>query len=524
MMKARPRLIAVASAALLAIGIPVAVHADSTTTTGLTQDLDTLLASSPLTGATAGLVVRDADTGATLYSHDADSLLVPASNEKLITSAAAMDLLGPGYTFTTSALTSGTKSGSTLTGNLYLKGTGDPTTMINDYQNLATAVAAAGITTVTGNLVADDTYFDSVRYGPDWAWDDEPFAYNAQISALTVSPNTNYDAGAIFVNVKPAATAGAAPTVTLTPPNDDITIVDTATTGATGSTATEAVNRAPGTNTVTVTGSIPAGAATASSEISVDNPTGLAASLFRTALSADGVTVTGPTTFAATPTTATTVATHNSIPLSQLLVPFLKLSNNMIAEALTKAAGRKSLNKGTFAAGVQALQAEDTALGVDPTKVRQADGSGLSRYDVVTNNQLAQLLVTAKTRSWFSTWYNALPIAGNSAPLIGGTLASRMVGTSAANNVHAKTGSETGVSALSGYVTAADGENLVFSLVENDFLPSSVKNTEDAIAERLAAYDGTADTAHTNLKLPQAQISTTFDPRAALECSWTHTC
>lgn len=523
-MRARPRLIAVVSAALLVIGLPAVVHADATSASGLEQDLDTLLASSPLAGSETGLVVRDADTGATLYAQQGDSLLVPASNEKLITSAAAMDLLGPDYTFNTSVLAGGTTTDGTLSGNLYLKGTGDPTMLIKDYQNLAAAVAATGITTVTGNLVADDTYFDSVRYGPDWAWDDEPFSYNAQISALTVSPNTNYDAGAIFVNVKPATTQGAAPTVTLTPPNDDITIVNNATTGAAGSTATEAVNRATGTNTVTITGSIPSGAATASSEISIDNPTGLAASLFRTALAADGVTVTGPTTFAATPSTATTVTTHASMTLGQMLVPFLKLSNNMMAEAIAKAAGRHALNKGTFAAGVQALQTKATALGIDPTKYKQADGSGLSRYDVVSSNQLAQLLVTAKTRSWFQTWYDALPIAGNSAPLVGGTLASRMVGTTAANNVHAKTGSETGVSGLSGYVTAADGENLVFSLVENNFLPSSVKSTEDAIAERLADYDGSADTAHANLRVPKAQISTTIDPNASKECSWVHNC
>jgi D-alanyl-D-alanine carboxypeptidase/D-alanyl-D-alanine-endopeptidase (penicillin-binding protein 4) len=522
-MKKGSRHIAVlCAAAAVLTGLTTAANADTTGPTGLDQDLDTLLANSELAGSNTDLVVRDADTGATLYAPQDDTLLVPASNEKLITSAAAMDLLGPDYTFSTNVLTNGTTSGSTLTGNLYLKGTGDPTTLITDYQNLAAQVAATGVTTISGQLVADDTYFDSVRYGPDWAWDDEPYSYNAQISGLTFAPNTNYDSGSMFVNVKPG-TQGQAPTVTTTPPSTAVTIVDNATTGAAGSTSTASVSRTPGTNTVTVTGSIPAGAATTSTEMSVENPTAFAAALFRKALADDGVTVTGSTTSAATPSGATQIATHASQPLSQLLVPFLKLSNNMMAEALTKAAGRKVYNQGTFASGVKALDTKVTALGIDTTKYKQVDGSGLSRMDLVTGGQLVQLLIDAQSRSWFTTWYNALPIAGNPAPLVGGTLASRMVGTSAANNVHAKTGSETGVSALSGYVTAANGEHLVFALTENDFLPSSVKNVEDAVAERLAAYTGSTDTAHAHVDVPKQQV-TTNDPRAALECSWTHSC
>jgi D-alanyl-D-alanine carboxypeptidase/D-alanyl-D-alanine-endopeptidase (penicillin-binding protein 4) len=524
MTKSSRRIVA-ACAVLAMIAVPAAANADSATASGLGTDLDTLLANSELTGANVGLVVLDADTGATVYSKLGDNLLLPASNEKLVTSAAAMSVLGPAYTFTTSVSRTGTVSGSTLTGNLYLKGTGDPTMLYSDYQALAAKVAAAGITTVSGDLVADDTYFDSVRLGPAWSWDDEPYSYDAQISALTVAPTTSYDSGSVYVTVKPG-TQGQAPTVTLTPPNSYVTIANTATTGASGTGSSISINRPHGSNTITVSGSIPVGGAAAGAELAVDNPTAYVASLFRQALAADGVQVTGGTTYAATPYTATQLTSHSSMPLTQMLVPFLKLSNNMMAEALTKAAGRKVSNKGTFAAGVSALETAFSSFGIDYHAVKQVDGSGLSRMDLVTPDQLAQLLVKARSQSWFQTWYDALPIAGNPDPLVGGTLASRMVGTAAANNVHAKTGSETGVSALSGYVTAADGEHLVFALEENDFLPSSVKNVEDAVAVRLANYDGTADTAHQRLRLP-TEKATPFpvnDPRTALECSWTHTC
>jgi serine-type D-Ala-D-Ala carboxypeptidase/endopeptidase (penicillin-binding protein 4) len=522
-MRANSRWIAAGCAAVLLFGVPAAANAGGTTVSGLGNDLDALLGGPALAGGAVGLVVRDADTGATLYSRQADTLLAPASNEKLVTSAAALDVLGPDYTFQTSVSSTGTRSGSTLDGDLYLKGTGDPTMLAADYHALADAVAASGVTTVTGRLVADDTFFDSTRLGPGWSWDDEPYYYDAQISALTVAPDTAYGAGSVYVDVAPGQ-AGQPPTVTLDPPNSYVTLADTATTGAAGSARTETVDRAAGSNTITVTGSIPAGAATERQEMSVDNPTGYAASLFRAALAADGVTVAGPNAYQATPSTATQIVSHSSMPLSQLLVPFLKLSNNMIAEALTKAAGQKVFQRGTFAAGVHALTTKLAALGIDPNAYNQFDGSGLSRMDVVSPDQLANVLAKAETRPWFQTWYNALPVAGNPAPLVGGTLAHRMAGTAAANNVHAKTGSMTGVSSLSGYVTAADGQHLVFSLVENNFVPASVSSVEDAVAVRLAQYTGASDAAHPQLKAPAAQSAARGDRRAALECSWTHTC
>lgn len=521
MMTNSRRIVAGCVAAALVFGVPAAANADATT---LSNELDSLLANSELTGGNVGLVVVNTDTGATLYSKQADNLLLPASDEKLVTSAAAMNVLGPSYTFGTSVATTGSVAGSTLSGNLYLKGTGDPTMLYSDYSNLAAQVAASGITTVSGDLVADDTYFDSTRLGPAWSWDDEPYYYDAQVSALTVAPSTNYDAGSVSVTVTPG-TAGQPPTVTMTPANTYVTIANSATTGAAGSGSSISINRAAGSNTITVSGSIGSNSGATSSEMSVDNPTGFVASLFRQALAANGVTVQGGTDFQPTPSGATQVTSHSSAPLSQILVPFLKLSNNLIAEALTKAAGRKVSGVGSFAAGVAAFSSALSGLGITSSAEKQVDGSGLSRMDLITPDQLAQLLVKAESQSWYQTWYNALPIAGNSAPLVGGTLASRMVGTAAANNVHAKTGSMTGVSALSGYVTSADGEHLVFSLVENAFLPSSVKNVEDAVAEQLASYSATS-TSTATVRLPQEKATTfaSTDPRAALECSWTHTC
>jgi D-alanyl-D-alanine carboxypeptidase/D-alanyl-D-alanine-endopeptidase (penicillin-binding protein 4) len=528
----RPMLIIGLAAALLGLGLPAAGLANGASAPGptaLSQDLDTLLADPSLQGADVGLVVRDATTGAALYDHNGGSELLPASNAKLLTSAAAMDVLGPDYTFSTSVLTSGARIGGVLAGNLYLRGTGDPTMLAADYDALAAKVAASGITTVSGQLVADETWFDNVRLAPGWAWDDEPYYYDAQVSALTVSPDTDYDPGSVDVTVTPG-TAGQPPSVTVTPPTNYVTIVNTATTGAAGSADSENVDRDNGDNVIRVTGAMPADATPDVETMAVWDPAALVASLFSADLAQHGVRVLGGGSDGKTPAGATTLTSRQSMPLSQLLVPFLKLSNNLHAETLVKAAGEKVSGQGTWSAGLKALEADSSALGVDSGQLRLVDGSGLSRMDTMTPDQLANVLVTAQRQPWFGAWYQALPIAGVSDRMVGGTLRNRMVGTPAANNMHAKTGSMTGVSALSGYVTAADGEKLVFAMVSNDFLGGLPTSIEDAVGVRLAEYNGAADQSSTNL-LPQHKVtpqSTTdqqlTNPRSQLECSWNGTC
>ena len=520
----RSMLIIGLSAALL--GLPAAGLANGAgaqAPTTLDQDLDALLANPSFAGANLSIVVKDAATGSTLYDHNGAALMQPASNLKLFTSAAAMNVLGPDYTFSTTVAEDGAQSGSTLNGNLYLKGTGDPTMLAADYDALATKVAAAGITRINGQLVADDTWFDNQRLGASWGWDDEPYYYAAETSALTISPDTDYDSGSVNVTVSPGA-VGQPPKITVTPPNNYLTIVNTATTGAAGSATTDEVDRDEGDNVIRVTGSIAANAAPDVETMAVWEPTRLVASLFRADLAAHGVTVGGPTGYRATPPGATSIASRTSMPLSQLLVPFLKLSNNLHAEALVKAAGQKVSGKGTWPAGLAALKGEFGALGVNPQQLSMVDGSGLSRQNYVSADQISALLLGAQQQPWFSAWYDSLPVAGVSDRMIGGTLRSRMVGTPAANNLRAKTGSMKGVSALSGYVTAANGEKLVFAMEENDFLPSSMSSFENAVGVRLAEYDGANDVSHAARFEVNAPTPAIADPKAGLECSWVRSC
>lgn len=505
---------------------------------GLATTIDTILADGRLAGSQKRVVVKDAVTGEVLYNRNGTLRGNPASNEKLLTSAAAMDLLGPAFRFTTSVSRTGTVAGGRLTGNLYLRGTGDPTTLAADYDRLAGAVAAAGITSVSGFLGVDDTAFDAVRLGPAWSWDNEPYAYSAQVSALTIAPDTDYDAGAVAVTVRPAA-RGARPTVSFVPASTRYTVVNRATTGDAGSARTLRVVRAHGSNRFVVTGSVPTGGVASRRLLSVWDPSYVAADVFRAALAKRGIRFSAAPVLrrAATPATATRIATDSSVTLATLLTKFLKLSNNGHAEALVKAIGRKRAGAGTWDAGTGAIRTWLAANGVVTSAIRMSDGSGLSRTDLLTANQVTNLLRAVRGKTWFATWYAALPVAGRTDRLVGGTLRYRMGGTAAAGNVHAKTGSLTSVSALSGYVTTAGGRRLVFSVIITDFVAAGVKDLEDRVAVALARSGSAAGAAPQSADggtgtapgAPPRSVTVPDDPATAvdesqLECSWVGAC
>lgn len=488
----------------MAVGGAAAVPASAAPDGGLAEDLDAILKDERLKNADVDVVVRDARTGEVLYDRNGDGPVMPASNNKLQTSAAAFGVLGPGYRFRTTVSVKGR--------DLYLKGTGDTTMRAADYDRLAAAVAAEGITRIKGDLVADDTWFGARRIPPGWDPADLQYAYAAQTSALTIAPNADFDAGSIKISVAPTR-RGRPVKVGLTPDTDVVKIDNRAVTGPAGSPSTLAVNRRNGANTIVITGSHPAGAPAADVLRTVEGPTLYAADVFRRALKEHGVRVSGATERGRTPAGARTIATDTSMPLSRLAKPFLKLSNNVMAETLVKAIGRKARGKGTWKAGLPVITAHLKRLGVDTSQVTMTDGSGLARANRTTSTQLGTLLKNAQKQTWFPAWYTALPIAGQSDPLVGGTLANRMKGTAAAGNVHAKTGTLTGVTALSGYVRDPDGRRLIFSIVFNGYSVGAPKDIEDKIAVRLA----TGDTDAALRRTPRVD-------GGDLECSWTATC
>ncbi|MCP1467460.1 D-alanyl-D-alanine carboxypeptidase/D-alanyl-D-alanine-endopeptidase (penicillin-binding protein 4) [Pseudomonas sp. S3E17] len=440
-----------------------------------------------LNGATVSVMVRDARSGSTLYQHNPRTRLIPASNLKLLTTAAAMDVLGPHYRFSTQLLSNGTQQGERLAGNLYLRGLGDPTTQFADYQALAAQLASQGVRQVQGDLVFDDTWFDAERLGVDWAQDDESTYYGAQISALTVSPNTDFDAGTLLVTAKAPVALGQPVNVVVSPSTDYVQLSNRAISGPGNS---YAITRQHGTNLLQLSGALAPGKQSRQ-WVSVWEPTQLVANLFEQALVQQGIQVLGRRVIGgASPATATVLAEHQSAPLQDLITPLLKLSNNNMSEALLKAMGRKTANAGTAAAGVAAVAAFMQRQGLDPATLNQVDGSGLSRRNLVSAQNLTDLLLAASKQPWFDAWYSALPIAGNADRMTGGSLRYRLRGTAAENNLHAKTGSMAGVSSLSGYITDAEGRRLVFSMISNNYVSDAapIRALENRLALALAQW------------------------------------
>jgi serine-type D-Ala-D-Ala carboxypeptidase/endopeptidase (penicillin-binding protein 4) len=526
--RARARIVAVAVGLALALGSGGAAGADSfVPRSELTKSIDRILADKRLDGASTSVMVSDVASGKVLYRRHPDTRLVPASNTKLLTSAAAMDVLGPGYRYDTDVLADGTQQDGRLDGDLYVRGTGDPTLLAKDYDALAAKVAESGIKKVSGRLIADDTRFDSKRLGRYWAADDESAYYTSQISALSLAPDTDYDTGCVYLKITPGSAPGERPKVKVTPANRYVDVDVTATTVDKNGSNSISVEREHGGNKITVSGGIPVGADAEESWTSVWEPTGYAASVFADALKEHGVEVAKKTELGrATPESAERVAGHKSMPLSRMFVPFMKLSNNNHAEVLTKTMGYETAGKGSWSEGLKVVEGFLEKSGVDTRKLRQVDGSGLSRMDYVPARQFHTLLHSVRKKPWFRHWYNSLPIACHPDRMIGGTLRSRMCNTPAEKNAHAKTGSLTGASSLSGYVTDADGRELAFSIILNNYLAESVKGIEDSIVEALASNGGDDKSAGDSGKrddksrVPDVSPHPPGSTTAGLDCSW----
>jgi D-alanyl-D-alanine carboxypeptidase/D-alanyl-D-alanine-endopeptidase (penicillin-binding protein 4) len=478
----RPLAVLVAGAAALALTAGTATPAAAAPPDpALKRKLTAVMKDSRVQAASSGAVVLDAGSGAVLYDRNGGRALIPASNTKSLTAAAALETLGPSYRFRTEVVRRGKVVGGAVQGRLYLKGYGDPTTRLSDYRSLAQQVRRAGITRVTGALAVDVSWFDRQRYNPGWSPGYADDYYAAEISALTLAPNADLDSGTVLVNYAPGKRGGRAK-ITTTPAAAarHLRIVNKTTTGAASSSSTFAARRSHGSGTITVSGRVPLGRRQASTLITVHRPELYAAAVFRSELSRAGVRVDGRTVVLTTPAgSRTRVARDTSMPLSDLLVPFLKLSNNMHAEALTKAMAAKSGRPGSWKAGVAVTRAYLERIGVPMSGVSLTDGSGLTRRNTIPARALATTLVEVRKEPWFAVFHRALPVAGDSRRMVGGTLRSRMNGTRAAGNAHAKTGTLTGVTALSGYVTGRDGRRYVFAMISNHrgTSPRPVENT-----------------------------------------------
>jgi D-alanyl-D-alanine carboxypeptidase/D-alanyl-D-alanine-endopeptidase (penicillin-binding protein 4) len=436
-----------------------------------------------------GVLVVDPGRNETLYTHNADKLFMPASNQKILTGAVALALLGPDYRWRTTYAARGAIARGVLRGDLVVIGRGDPS--ISDHMRgdalkalgeVADSLAARGVRTIRGRLVADGDAFPGPTLGFGWDWDDANTEYGAGVDETYF--NEGFTRLTIRSDAKGKLTTETLPARSYPPIRLEITAPTAIDTGRARRRIEE--RRDSVTGGYVIAGTLAPGDSATMTLAYPDQTRAFLAALHE-ALTAHGITVVEPKAVSRRPSNGTydTLFTVLSPTLREVLPPLEKPSQNQIAEIFLRTLGLERTRVGSADSGRRVVDAQLRSWGVEPERdVAYRDGSGLSRHDYVTPRALVRVLTTIRADTAFRAFYDALPIAG-----VDGTIRNRMKGTLAENNVHAKTGTVDKARSLSGYVTTADGRQLVFSLLCNNYtVPTrNVERVQDAIAARLAA-------------------------------------
>ncbi|HEY6121493.1 MAG TPA: D-alanyl-D-alanine carboxypeptidase/D-alanyl-D-alanine-endopeptidase [Pyrinomonadaceae bacterium] len=506
------------------IATPSALPAKTAATTRTLGDLQTritnVLSKPELAQSLVGIKVASLDTGRVLFEENAFKLVRPASNMKLYTVATALDRLSPNFRYVTSVFAPAKPdAGGVVRGDLTVYGRGDPSFAARfnngDYfkaiDELAARIVAAGVKRVDGDLVGDESYFTGPPYGSGWGWEDLTWYYGAEVSALTINDN------ALDLFVKPGIEPGSKALITTGPPDPLLTIINQVVTGAKGSRRDLTIYRDLGKDTLTISGNIAIDDRGYTGGVAVSRPALLFVYLLRTSLAQKGVTITGrsrvvgteyqtlltPGTVLLSSSNAGASASQTgsrielaslqSLPLNIIAAQTLKPSQNLYTELILRTLGKAvppaadpiTSPRTSEDAGLNVVKTFLREAGLVPEALSLTDGSGLSRNDMVTADATVQLLTFMSKHRYADVFRAALPIAG-----VDGTLRNRMRGTPAENNLRAKTGSLSSAASLSGYVTSAVGENLVFSIIVNNYPDDLEPRTAciDPIAVLLASF------------------------------------
>jgi D-alanyl-D-alanine carboxypeptidase/D-alanyl-D-alanine-endopeptidase (penicillin-binding protein 4) len=484
---------ACASASGTAAPAPVAAPARDPVAR-LAAALDSVFNDPAFARAHWGVLVRSEDRGEVLYRRNAERMFVPGSNLKVVTAAAALEVLGPEFRYRTTVAATGPVRDGVLRGDLVVVGGGDPTlsarffgTPTAVFEAWADSLQRLGVRRIEGRVVGNDDVFDDVPLGRGWAWNGLDADYAAEISGLELNE------GAAAVRVEPGARPGEPARASYFPALPGLPLANRAVTGAPGQPAQLFFAKAPAGTGAVVWGTIPAGGGAQNETVAIRDNTLALATVLREVLRGRGIEVSGGATDldllsgadSAAVAAARPLFVHVSAPLREVMPGFLKPSQNQIAEILLKTLGRVRRGEGSAAAGIAVVDSLVGAWGLDRGALAQADGSGLSRSDLVAPELLAGVLERMERGPNATLWRASLPVMG-----VDGTLATRQRGGPLEGRVVAKTGTLFAVRALSGYTTTADGERIVFSMLANGqtLPPREVDRVVDAALLRVVSF------------------------------------
>ena len=443
-----------------------------------------------LHNARVGVSIIDITTGQTIYERDPDGRYNAASNAKLTTMAAALSQLGPDFQYETTIYADQWDRSSTVKGDLFVVGRGDPSLDNEALARLVSQLQRAGITRVTGGLVVDDSYFDGEVLPPHFdEQPDEQKSFRAPVSALSLNFN------AVAAVVRPGTGSGAPAVITLDPDNDYVTIVNNVSTIKTGRTRLH-VKLTEHRNSIEMklVGRIRTDSTPRRVRRRITHPFEYFGSVLRQVVAHHGIHLGNRTAKRGSPPpSATPLASGTSQPLGVLVRGPGKFSNNFMAEAIFKTVGAESLNDVRPATWADAQLATKQFLvqtvGLPDGSFRVDNGSGLFASNELSPRQIATVLRVAYRDFRYGPEYvSSLAFAAAD-----GTLSERMAEGPGERQVRAKTGTLSTVSALSGYVAVDGTRPLAFSILVNDIPKrsgslSAARSLQDDIAEALVIY------------------------------------
>lgn len=467
----------------------------------LRNDLAAILRSTGNRQGSWAVLAISLDRHDTLLALNPDQPMVPASNMKLLSTAAALHFLGPDYRYRTFLLADGTLTEGVLDGDLVLYGTGDPTfserfrpSEAAALDSLANQLLVQGVREVRGDLVVDGSFFEGPDLHPEWMAEDLNDDFAAPVSALSLAENL------VTVRVEAGSWLGSQPSIFTIPEGTGIPIVNTARTVSAGSRSRIWLLRETPTDPIGIDGEIPLGGSDVWRQLPVPDPLRFTGLQLKRALEARGVAISGGVATVRDPARSRVssneaeggvrgapspriLATLESPPLVEIVRFINKESNNFLAETVAKTLGRMRLEEGSFSGGARAVEAFLLKeVGIRPGEIRIRDGSGLSEENRASPAVFVRTLEYLALSPIWEPFLNTLPEAGLRREL------SRMYQSPAAGNLRAKTGTLERVSALSGIVRTRSGERILFSILSNDVASTyRAKRAEDQIGIRLAS-------------------------------------